>query len=155
MGCKTYKVNKLRLSGPSDNLLKVILPPLCYKKAKYHFERLRPDFYHQVCGEALRQLPDPSFPSGHVMASLALASAAGILGWRTRWRWVGWGIGLLFALGVAWSRLYLAAHYPSDVLAGWFATGGWVGSLYLAFARYLPTLRPLGLQPGLPTIRGG
>ena len=123
--------------------------------AKYHFERLRPDFYHQVCGEVLRQLPDPSFPSGHVMASLALASVAGMLGWHTRWRWVAWGIGLLFALGVAWSRLYLAAHYPSDVLAGWFATGGWVGSLYLAFARYLPTLRPLGQQPGLPTAQRG
>lgn len=105
--------------------------------AKYHCERLRPDFYQQVCYEALQQLADPSFPSGHTMAALALAATAGILSWRTRARWVVWGAGLLFALGVAWSRLYLSAHYPSDVLAGWLATSGWVGSFYLVAARYL------------------
>lgn len=111
--------------------------------AKYHFDRLRPDFYYQVCGTAPHQLPDPSFPSGHAMASLALACTVGIGCWRTRWRWVGWGAGLLFALGVSWSRLYLAAHYPSDVLAGWLATGAWVGSLYLVSSRYLGELRRL------------
>lgn len=111
--------------------------------AKYHFDRLRPDFYHHVCHEVLPQLPDPSFPSGHAMASVALASTLGIVCWRTRWRWVAWGVGLLFALGVSWSRLYLAAHYPSDVLAGWFATGAWVWTLYLVSSRYLLQLRQL------------
>lgn len=111
--------------------------------AKYHFERLRPDFYHQVCSAPAHQLPDPSFPSGHAMASLALAFTLGIVCWRTRWRWLAWGVGLLFALGVAWSRLYLAAHYPSDVLAGWFATGAWVWTLYLVLSRYLEELRQL------------
>jgi len=111
--------------------------------AKYHFERLRPDFYHHVCREALQQLPDPSFPSGHAMASVALASTLGIVCWRTRWRWVAWGVGLLFALWVSWARLYLAAHYPSDVLAGWFATAAWVWTLYLVSSRYLLELRNL------------
>lgn len=111
--------------------------------AKYHFERLRPDFYHQICRETVQQLPDPSFPSGHTMASVALASTLGIVCWRTRWRWVAWAAGLLFALGVSWSRLYLAAHYPSDVLAGWLATGAWVWTLYLGSSRYLAELRQL------------
>lgn len=111
--------------------------------AKYHFDRLRPDFYHQVCFEVPPLLPDPSFPSGHTMASLALACTVGIVCWPTRGRWVAWSVGLLFALGVAWSRLYLAAHYPSDVLAGWFATGAWVGMLYLAMSHYLGELRRL------------
>ena len=111
--------------------------------AKYHFERLRPDFYHQICREAVQPLTDPSFPSGHTMAAVALASTVGIVCWRTRWRWMAWGVGLLFALGVSWSRLYLAAHYPSDVLAGWFATGAWVWTLYLVSSRYLGELRQL------------
>lgn len=104
--------------------------------AKYHFDRLRPDFYQQVCFADPVHLPDPSFPSGHAMASLALAGTLGIVCWRTRWRWVAWAAGLAFAAGVAWSRLYLAAHYPSDVLAGWFATAAWVGTLYLLMSRY-------------------
>lgn len=114
--------------------------------AKYHFDRLRPDFYHQICHEAVQQLTDPSFPSGHTMASVALASTLGIMCWRTRWRWVAWGVGLLFALGVSWARLYLAAHYPSDVLAGWLATGAWVGTWYLVSLRYLGEVRRLGQQ---------
>ena len=109
--------------------------------AKYYFDRLRPDFYQQVCFEAPTILPDPSFPSGHTMASLALACTVGILCWPTRGRWLAWGAGLLFALGVAWSRLYLSAHYPSDVLAGWLATGAWVGTLYLAVRRYAGELQ--------------
>jgi len=104
--------------------------------AKYHFDRLRPDFYQQVCFADPVHLPDPSFPSGHTMASLALALTLGIGCWRTRGRWLAWGAGLLFALGVAWSRLYLAAHYPSDVLGGWFATSAWVWSVYLVLSRY-------------------
>lgn len=112
--------------------------------AKYHFERLRPNFYQQICFETPTLLTDPSFPSGHTMASLALASALGIVCWPTRGRWLAWGVGLLFALGVAWSRLYLAAHYPSDVLAGWLATTAWVWTWYLVMSRYLGELRQLG-----------
>ena len=104
--------------------------------AKYHFDRLRPDFYQQVCFADPVHLPDPSFPSGHAMASLALACALGIGCWPTRGRWLAWGVGLAFAVGVSWSRLYLAAHYPSDVLAGWFATAAWVATLYLVMSRY-------------------
>ena len=111
--------------------------------AKYHFDRLRPDFYHQVCHEVVQQLPDPSFPSGHTMASVALASTLGIVCGRTRWHWLAWGGGLLFALGVSWARLYLAAHYPSDVLAGWLATGAWVGTWYLVSSRYSGEVRHL------------
>jgi len=43
--------------------------------AKYYFERLRPNFYHQIGFETPTLLTYPSFPSGHPMASLALAGA--------------------------------------------------------------------------------
>ena len=110
--------------------------------AKQVFGRLRPAFYHEVCGALPKHLRDSSFPSGHTMASLAVAGAVGILCWHTRGRWVAWGLGLIFAGGVAWSRLYLAVHYPSDVLAGWLTAAGWVGTTYLLFARYTGAVRP-------------
>ena len=57
-------------------------------------------------------LTDFSFPSGHTMASFA---AAVVIRRRSR----GLGIGA-FALGsaIAFSRLYLFVHYPTDILAG-------------------------------------
>jgi undecaprenyl-diphosphatase len=35
-------------------------------------------------------------------------------------------LGLLFALAVAGSRVWLGVHYPSDVLAAWAAAAAWV-----------------------------
>ena len=59
--------------------------------------------------------PDPnSFPSGHTSAALAAACAW----WRTlprRWMAV---TGLVLAVCMGLSRLYVGVHYPSDVLAG-------------------------------------
>ena len=58
---------------------------------------------------------DPnSFPSGHTCAAFAAASAW----WRTlprRWMKV---TGLVMAVLMGFSRLYVGVHFPNDVLAG-------------------------------------
>ncbi|MBC3889920.1 phosphatase PAP2 family protein [Acetobacterium paludosum] len=61
-------------------------------------------------------LPKPndfSFPSGHSSSVFAYTWAYFITR-KNNWRW---GL-LVFAILVAYSRLYLFVHYPTDVLAG-------------------------------------
>ena len=54
-----------------------------------------------------------SFPSGHMTAITAAMTALFIL-CNKKWSWVGF-VGVI-VMGL--SRIYLVAHYPSDVLAG-------------------------------------
>jgi undecaprenyl-diphosphatase len=57
---------------------------------------------------------DPSFPSGHTASSFAAAS-------MICFEYPGFALPAFFlAVSIAFSRLYLRVHYPSDVLAGAF-----------------------------------
>jgi undecaprenyl-diphosphatase len=63
-----------------------------------------------------------SFPSGHAAASVAFAGLIGLLAWRSGIR--GLRGAIVLACAASWvmlvclSRVYLGAHYPTDVLAG-------------------------------------
>ena len=104
--------------------------------AKLLFGRARPALWDSIAPAKFY-----SFPSGHAMGSAALAAALAFLVWRTPWRWPVVVVGTLFALGVGLSRNYLGVHYPSDVLAGWFCSVGWVASLHVFFSPDLEQLR--------------
>lgn len=90
------------------------------RTAKILLHRVRPHLWQSPAPEF-----DYGFPSGHAMASMTLVAVLIILTWDRDWCWLVLLIGSLFVLGIAWTRLYLGVHYPSDILAGWSASIAW------------------------------
>jgi undecaprenyl-diphosphatase len=70
-----------------------------------------------------------SFPSGHAFNSavvyIAIALAFATLSARESVRLTIIGIAIVLSLVVAWTRVWLGVHFPSDVTAGWLGGAGW------------------------------
>ncbi|MDR7102564.1 phosphatase PAP2 family protein [Croceicoccus sp. BE223] len=70
-----------------------------------------------------------SFPSGHSFNSavvyIAMALAFTTLSARQSVRLTVIGIAIVASLAIAWSRVWLGVHWPSDVMAGWLGGAGW------------------------------
>ncbi|MEQ8472022.1 MAG: phosphatase PAP2 family protein [Marinoscillum sp.] len=78
-----------------------------------------------------------SFPSGHSMLSVVFYGFMIFLVWRVvENRFIKWLFSLmliLLILTICWSRVYLGAHYASDVLAGMIAGIGWLCMALLGY----------------------
>ena len=109
-----------------------------------------------------RVINEPSFPSGHVMHYInwfGLLTYLLATNWRSgkvRNTLIAFCISLIALIGP--SRVYLGAHWPSDVMAGYIYGGLWFGgvmALYLRIKAWLhaPTGKTLEImkplkQPG-------
>ena len=83
------------------------------------------------------------FPSGHTSNGAALALAVVLLAWphlRAAGRWVLCLAAAAFALFIAYTRVALLAHWPSDVLGGLLLAAAVVPAAALTAAR-LPARR--------------
>ena len=93
-------------------LIGLVVCNLCMKPL---FARIRPyDYQLEHFGKKISLLVeaqhDFSFPSGHTIASFEAATAIFLRNKK-------WGIpALVLAILIAFSRLYLYVHYPSDVI---------------------------------------
>lgn len=93
--------------------------------AKAFMQRARPSLWESTFPHE----PDFAFPSGHAMSSMVFVAVLVILTWGTRWCWLATFLGGLFVVTIAWTRLYLGVHYPSDILAGWMIALAWAAGV--------------------------
>lgn len=112
-----YWLVALALSVPGGMLLNVLL--------KHVFQRARPVFE-----EPLVSLPTYSFPSGHTVSATllygVLASYLVMTAARPAVRALAAAGAVLMVLLVGGSRMYLGAHYPTDILGAMLEGVGWL-----------------------------
>ena len=110
-------------------------------------ERTRPHFLTlfkqptiRFSDETDRTKSGPSFPSGHVMDNVVIGTIC-VLFFR-RWGWVYF----ILAAAIAWSSIYLGAHWPSDVVGTAFLAVGEallvLALAELAWKRWAPRFAP-------------
>ncbi|MBE9061815.1 phosphatase PAP2 family protein [cf. Phormidesmis sp. LEGE 11477] len=82
-----------------------------------------------------------SFPSGHVVVSVTMYGLLFYLWFRSSRNPIEKVVSILFAIVwiglISLSRLALGAHWPSDVLAGWFVGLLWLTTVIVAMNRAL------------------
>lgn len=96
----------------------------CNLLLKPLFGRVRPFVLNPAAALLVPPPLDASFPSGHTAASFAAVAALKVSGSPL------WKPALGLAAVIAFSRLYLYVHWPSDVLGGALlgAAVGWIGA---------------------------
>ncbi|MEH2322225.1 MAG: phosphatase PAP2 family protein [Nostoc sp.] len=90
------------------------------RTAKQLMHRVRPQLWQSIAPES-----SFAFPSGHAMTSVTVVAVLLFLTWDSSRRWLVLIFGSLYIIAIAWCRLYLGVHFPSDILAGWMVALGW------------------------------
>lgn len=86
---------------------------LCNLLLKNLVRRIRPCDINDAIRLLIPYPSDYSFPSGHTAVSFAAASALYFAGEKYLWK-----AALVLAAFIAFSRMYLYVHYPTDILGG-------------------------------------
>lgn len=92
-----------------------------FRLLKQLFKRARPDVHRLI------EIGGYSFPSGHATNAICIYGILTFVLWHhipSHWGRIILAIFSIFMiLSIGLSRIYLGVHYPSDVLAGYFAGG--------------------------------
>lgn len=118
---------KTRQCGFAVALALILDAILCNVLLKPAFCRVRPCDVNNTVALLIPRPADYSFPSGHTAASFAVVAALFFSGEQKLCL-----SSLVLAVLIAFSRMYLYVHYPTDilggVLVGWLtgAAGSWL-----------------------------
>lgn len=108
--------------------------PIINLLLKKFFHRARPELHRLI------EIGGYSFPSGHAMNAFSFYAIIAFLLWRHIPNRLGRTaliiFSCLFILLIGISRIYLGVHYPSDILAGYFASCLWLTIAVWIFQRY-------------------
>jgi undecaprenyl-diphosphatase len=98
---------------------------------KWLLSRDRPDLY------PLRGLYAwASYPSGHLILTTSLYFTAALMLQRARgWRWP-YAVAAFMVLVTCYSRLYLAVHWPTDLIGGILIGVVWLVGSWMAFTGF-------------------
>ncbi|CAM3114511.1 phosphatase PAP2 family protein [Filibacter tadaridae] len=95
-----------------------------FRTLKQLFHRARPDLHRLI------EIGGYSFPSGHATNAITFYGILSFLLWRHIPTYWGRTFLVIFStimiLMIGISRIYLGVHYPSDVIAGYFAGTFWL-----------------------------
>jgi undecaprenyl-diphosphatase len=126
-----------RRRGEASYLAGSIVTGLAFSSLlKQGFHRPRPELFPHGS-----MIYTSSFPSGHsLMSALVYLTLGALLAAAQDRRGVKiyiLSLSALVTLIVGLSRVYLAVHWPSDVLAGWLAGAAWAMLSWLVWTRLL------------------
>lgn len=122
-------IPKTRKLGLAMGVSLAVEAIICNVVLKPMVARVRPYDVNTAVELILKAPTDFSFPSGHTGASFAVVGALFFQKHRS------WIPALVLSVLIAYSRMYLYVHYPTDVLAG-VVLGiltGWLSSVILRY----------------------
>lgn len=106
-------IPKTRKSGVILFFALIVDLIVCNGILKNLFARIRPYDVNTAVTLLIEKPGEYSFPSGHTAASFAAASALFFA--KEKKLWIP---ALVLAVAIAFTRLYLYVHYPTDILGG-------------------------------------
>ena len=96
--------------------------------------------------ESLTSVLGYAFPSGHASLSLVVFGFLAVIVAREvppRWRWIPYSVAFFPVVAISFSRVYLGAHWLSDILGGWSLGLVWITLLGIAYRGHPAPAIPL------------
>ncbi|NHC04324.1 phosphatase PAP2 family protein [Acinetobacter sp. 187] len=114
---------------------------------KFLFNRARPDAMYQIV-----ETYGASFPSGHSLYAAVLSCLVVFLYYQHAQAKIILCFACLWSIGMGLSRVYVGAHFPTDVLAGWSIALIWVALLWFLLAPKILSEKHLFLEKNLNEV---